>query len=72
MTQEICIHRSLAHKHIVKFASYFEDDDNVYILLELCRRRVSSQKNQKSHLRFYEKLIRSKYKRFFLVVDGIT
>lgn len=42
MTQEISIHRSVSHKHIVKFHSFFEDMDNVYILLELCRRRVSS------------------------------
>lgn len=41
MTQEISIHRSVSHKHIVKFHSFFEDMDNVYILLELCRRRVS-------------------------------
>lgn len=39
MTQEISIHRSVSHKHIVKFHSFFEDVDNVYILLELCRRR---------------------------------
>ncbi|XP_064602321.1 serine/threonine-protein kinase PLK1-like [Liolophura sinensis] len=39
MTQEISIHRSLAHLHVVKFHSFFEDKDNVYILLELCRRR---------------------------------
>lgn len=43
MTQEISIHRSVSHKHIVKFHSFFEDMDNVYILLELCRRRVSSR-----------------------------
>lgn len=39
MTQEISIHRQVAYKHIVKFHSFFEDSDNVYILLELCRRR---------------------------------
>lgn len=39
MAQEISIHRSLENKHIVKFVSYFEDSDNVYILLELCARR---------------------------------
>jgi polo-like kinase 1 len=41
MTQEINIHRAVLHKHIVGFHGFFEDDDNVYILLELCRRRVS-------------------------------
>jgi len=40
MTQEINIHRSVGHKHIVGFHGFFEDSSNVYILLELCRRRV--------------------------------
>ncbi|XP_060561432.1 serine/threonine-protein kinase PLK1-like [Ruditapes philippinarum] len=39
MTQEISIHREISYKHVVKFHSFFEDPDNVYILLELCRRR---------------------------------
>ena len=43
MTQEISIHRNLDHKHIVGFHGFFEDSDNVYILLELCRRRVRSK-----------------------------
>ncbi|KAG2383318.1 hypothetical protein C9374_004655 [Naegleria lovaniensis] len=33
---EIKIHNSLSHRHIVKFVRYFEDETNVYILLELC------------------------------------
>ncbi|KAK3889864.1 hypothetical protein Pcinc_006158 [Petrolisthes cinctipes] len=39
MSQEISIHRSLREKHVVGFHGYFEDSDNVYIILELCRRR---------------------------------
>ncbi|KAK8763817.1 hypothetical protein V5799_033572 [Amblyomma americanum] len=39
ITQEIQIHQSLSHKNIVAFHGYFEDDSNVYIILELCRRR---------------------------------
>uniref|UniRef100_A0A5S6QX90 Serine/threonine-protein kinase PLK n=1 Tax=Trichuris muris TaxID=70415 RepID=A0A5S6QX90_TRIMR len=39
IAQEIEIHRNLCHENIVKFYKNFEDDDNVYILLELCRRR---------------------------------
>ncbi|CAL1547050.1 unnamed protein product [Lymnaea stagnalis] len=39
MAQEISIHRSISHRHIVTFRSFFEDSENVYILLELCRRR---------------------------------
>ena len=33
---EIIIHKSLRHKHVVRFDTYFEDDDNVYIVLDLC------------------------------------
>ncbi|KAK5645786.1 hypothetical protein RI129_004250 [Pyrocoelia pectoralis] len=39
MTQEISIHKSLSHKHVVGFYGFFEDSLNVYIVLELCRRR---------------------------------
>jgi len=39
MTQEIAIHRAVHHQHIVEFYSFFEDEHNVYIILELCRRR---------------------------------
>lgn len=40
MAQEISIHRSLDHKHVVGFHSFFEDSLNIYIILELCKRRV--------------------------------
>ncbi|KAJ6629189.1 kinase-like domain-containing protein [Mycena sp. CBHHK59/15] len=33
---EIKIHRSLSHPNIVTFLDCFEDDDNVYMTLELC------------------------------------
>ena len=33
---EIAIHRSLDHDKVVKFYDYFEDNDHVYIILELC------------------------------------
>ena len=39
MTQEVQIHQSLAHPHVVKLFTCFEDVDNVYITLELCARR---------------------------------
>ncbi|NP_001025810.2 serine/threonine-protein kinase PLK1 [Gallus gallus] len=39
MSMEIAIHRSLAHRHVVGFQSFFEDGDFVYVVLELCRRR---------------------------------
>lgn len=41
MAQEISIHRALNNKHIVAFHSFFEDVNFVYIVLELCKRRVS-------------------------------
>lgn len=34
---EISIHKSLNHPNIVKFLDFFEDDKNVYIMLQLCR-----------------------------------
>lgn len=39
MTQEIFIHKMLKNKNIVSFYSFFEDDDFVYIVLELCQKR---------------------------------
>lgn len=42
MTSEISIHKSLHHDNIVGFHGFFEDDDFVFVVLEICRRRVSS------------------------------
>ncbi|XP_018392373.1 PREDICTED: serine/threonine-protein kinase polo [Cyphomyrmex costatus] len=39
MTQEIAIHQSLSHRHIVGFHGFFDDSNNIYIILELCRKR---------------------------------
>lgn len=36
LTSEIKIHRSLDHEHVVRFDRYFEDKDNVYIMLDIC------------------------------------
>ena len=36
LTNEIEIHRSLAHPHIVGFHDFFENKNYVYILLHLC------------------------------------
>ncbi|CAG9310857.1 unnamed protein product [Blepharisma stoltei] len=36
LMNEIKIHRSLHHTNIVGFDHYFEDGENIYILLELC------------------------------------
>lgn len=39
MTQEIQIHQSLNHQNIVRFLNFFDDTQNVYIVLELCKQR---------------------------------
>jgi polo-like kinase 1 len=36
LISEIKIHKALHHPNIVKFEHYFEDTENVYLLLELC------------------------------------
>ena len=43
MLSEIKIHRSLVHKHIVGFEHFFEDYENVYILLELCKNQSMNE-----------------------------
>lgn len=63
MSLEISIHRSTDHKHIVKFYSFFEDDNFVYIILEICGKRslMEMHKRRKtiteSELRFYVRQI---------------
>ena len=37
LMSEIKIHRSLHHSNVVGFEHFFEDSENVYILLELCQ-----------------------------------
>ncbi|XP_077498646.1 serine/threonine-protein kinase PLK1-like [Amblyomma americanum] len=39
LEEEINIHRTLCHKHVVRFHSQFEDAKNVYIISELCTRQ---------------------------------
>ena len=39
MKMEIALHGRMDHSHIVKFYSHFEDNDFIYIVLELCKRR---------------------------------
>lgn len=52
--QEITIHRSLNHPNIVKFHNYFEDSQNIYIVLELCKKRsmMELHKRRKSITEF--------------------
>lgn len=37
LMSEIKIHKYLNHENIVKFLHFFEDNENIYILLELCK-----------------------------------
>ena len=39
---EIKIHRTLRHTYVCKFERFFEDNTNVYIVLELCSNNVSN------------------------------
>ncbi|KAF9419788.1 hypothetical protein HW555_003787 [Spodoptera exigua] len=39
ISQEVKIHRSLQHRHVVGFHSAFEDSKYVYIVLEMCKCR---------------------------------
>ena len=41
--REVELQRDLKHRNVVEFHSYFEDDSNVYIILENCSRKVSSR-----------------------------
>mmetsp|Transcript_19960 Transcript_19960/g.36943 ORF Transcript_19960/g.36943 Transcript_19960/m.36943 type:complete len:539 (-) Transcript_19960:32-1648(-) len=43
LMNEIKIHRSLHHPNIVGFEHFFEDDENVYILLELCSNQTTRE-----------------------------
>ncbi|RZF42320.1 hypothetical protein LSTR_LSTR003938 [Laodelphax striatellus] len=41
--QEVSIHRKLDHPNIVKFLGYTEDNNFIYLLLELCTNRSMSE-----------------------------
>lgn len=43
LMSEIKIHRSLHHPNIVGFEHFFEDNENVYILLELCTNQTMNE-----------------------------
>ncbi len=38
---EIKVHQSMVHENIVKYYHCFEDDDFVYLVLELCESKVN-------------------------------
>lgn len=67
MTQEITIHKSLQHKNIVRFLNFFDDANNVYIVLELCKQRSMMELHKRRHVitdyecRFY----------IYQILDGV-
>ncbi|XP_048004772.1 serine/threonine-protein kinase polo isoform X2 [Leguminivora glycinivorella] len=67
MAQEISIHRSLCHKHVVGFHSFFEDVSNIYIVLELCKRRSMMELHKR------RKAITEPETRFFMhqILEGV-
>lgn len=67
MSQEILIHKSLQHKNIVNFLSFFDDPANIYIVLELCKKRSMMELHKRRRVitdyecRFY----------IFQILDGV-
>lgn len=43
LLNEIRLHKTLHHANIVEFEHYFEDNENVYIVLELCENQSLSE-----------------------------
>jgi len=43
LRSEIAIHRSLDHERVVKFYDYFEDNEHVYIMLEVCHNQTLNE-----------------------------
>ncbi len=50
LESEIKIHRSLHHENIVRFEHYFEDELNVYILMELCTASLNEKVKRRKKL----------------------
>ena len=43
LKSEINIHKSLHHENIVEFEHFFEDDENVYLILEMCQNQTLNE-----------------------------
>jgi polo-like kinase 1 len=43
LMSEIKIHKSIHHTNVVGFEHFFEDSENVYILLELCHNQTMNE-----------------------------
>ncbi|CAG9769040.1 unnamed protein product [Ceutorhynchus assimilis] len=67
MLQEVQIHSTLHHKNVVGFHSFFEDDLNIYIVLELCKRRSMMELHKR------RKTLTEPETRFYMaqIVEGV-
>ncbi|CAG5126129.1 unnamed protein product, partial [Candidula unifasciata] len=65
--REVQLQKNLRHKHVVEFNSYFEDDSNVYIILENCSRKSLV------HVLKHRKCLMEPEVRYYLrqLVDGV-
>lgn len=67
MQREIAVHCQLNHQNIVAFHHHFDDDENIYIILELC-----SQKSLAQILKLRRTFTEPEVRYFVLqIVDGL-
>ncbi|CAL1535570.1 unnamed protein product [Lymnaea stagnalis] len=65
--REVQLQKNLKHRNVVEFVSYFEDDQNVYIILENCSRKSLV------HVLKHRKCLTEPEVRYYLrqLVDGV-
>lgn len=64
---EIKIHKSLNHKHVVRFEDVFEDKEHVYIIMELCTNQTLLERVKRKR-----RLTESETRRYMLqMLDGV-
>ncbi|XP_046372425.2 serine/threonine-protein kinase PLK1-like isoform X2 [Haliotis rufescens] len=68
IVREVELQKDLKHKHVVEFHSYFEDNENVYIILENCSRKSLV------HVLKHRKTLTEPEVRYYLkhIVEGAT
>ncbi|XP_077498650.1 serine/threonine-protein kinase PLK1-like [Amblyomma americanum] len=71
LEEEINIHRTLCHKHVVRFHSRYEDAKNVYIILELCKRQ-SLEELHKCHETLTETEVRHLLRQLLLACEYLV
>ncbi|KAJ8933753.1 hypothetical protein NQ318_015745 [Aromia moschata] len=72
MTQEIQIHKALCNKNVIGFYSSFEDNHNVYIVLELCSKRLTPKSRPKAEQLLDHNFITTSYCPSNLPVSCLT